>query len=76
MQAVEDPCYDVYGLVRPVVLCKLLKTPVMMSMVLYNQWSCESVEDPCYDVYCVVQPVVLCKLLKTPVMMSMALYNQ
>ena len=75
---------------RPVVLCKLLKTPVMMSMVLYNQWSCESVEDPCYDVYCVVQavedpcydvyglvqPVVLCKLLKTPVMMSIVLYNQ
>ena len=42
MQAVEDPCYDVYGLVRPVELCKLLKTPVMMPIALYNQLSCAS----------------------------------
>ena len=35
MQAVEDPCYDVYGLVRPVELYKLLKTPVMLSIALY-----------------------------------------
>ena len=42
MQAVEDPCYDAYSLVQPVELCKLLKTPVMMSIVLYNQLSCAS----------------------------------
>ena len=39
MQAVEDPCYDVYCVVQPVELCKLLKTPVMMSMVMCDQWS-------------------------------------
>ena len=37
MQVVEDPFSDVYCLVQPVQLCKLLKTPVMMSIVLYNQ---------------------------------------
>ena len=34
MQAVEDPCYDAYCVVQPVELCKLLKTPVMMSIAM------------------------------------------
>ena len=34
MQAVEDPCYDAYCVAQPVELCKLLKTPVMMSIAM------------------------------------------